>query len=83
MIQSSLNTAGKTSKKEGELMRTLEDYWKDFENFGFIKHTKVGRTDYILSKEKGEGGFSILGDISSAMATISDCTLYTPRIISL
>ena len=81
MIQSSLNTAEKTSKKEGVLMRTLEDYWKDFENFGFIKHSKVGRTDYILSNEKGEGGFSILGDISSAMATISDCTLYTPFVI--
>lgn len=36
-------------------MRTLEDYWKDFENFGFIKHSKIGRTDFILSSEKGEG----------------------------
>ena len=53
-------------------MRTLEDYWKDFENFGFIKHSKVGRTDFILSDEKGEGGFSLLGDPSSSMATISE-----------
>lgn len=62
-------------------MRTIEDYWKDFEKFGFIKHVRAGRTDYILSDEKGEGGFSILGDLSSSMATISDCTLYTPFII--
>ena len=46
-------------------MRTIEDYWKDFENFGFIKHSKIGRNDYILENEKGNGGFSILGDPSS------------------
>lgn len=62
-------------------MRTLEDYWKDFEKFGFIKHSKVGKTDFILSDEKGKGGFSILGDLSSSMVTISDCTLYTPFVI--
>ncbi len=76
-----MNTAEKTPKKEGMLMRTLEDYWKDFENFGFIKQSKVGRTDYILSDKKGKGGFSILGDTSSSMVTISDCTLYTPFVI--
>lgn len=62
-------------------MRTIEDYWKDLEKFGFVKHDKAGRVDYILSGEKGEGGFSILGDPSSAMAAISDCTLYTPCVI--
>ena len=62
-------------------MRTLEDYWKDFEKFGFIKHSKVGRTDFILSDEKGKGGFSILGDLSSSIVTISDCTLYTPFVV--
>ncbi|RRD96426.1 AraC family transcriptional regulator [Clostridiales bacterium COT073_COT-073] len=62
-------------------MRTIEDYWKDFEKFGFIKHSKAGRCDFILSGEKGEGGFSILGDSSSSMAVISDCTLYTPFVI--
>ncbi|MDO4766240.1 MAG: AraC family transcriptional regulator [Eubacteriales bacterium] len=62
-------------------MRTLEDYWKDFENFGFIKHSKIGRTDFILSSEKGEGGFSILGNPSSSMVTISDCTLYSPFVV--
>lgn len=62
-------------------MRTLEDYWQDFENFGFRKHSKAGRTDFILSDEKGTGGFSVLGDISSAMVTISDCTLYTPFVV--
>lgn len=62
-------------------MRTIEDYWKDFENFGFIKHSKIGRNDYILENEKGNGGFSILGDPSSSMAIISDCTLYKPFVI--
>ena len=62
-------------------MRTIEDHWRDFENFGFIKHFKAGRTDFILTGEKGEGGFSILGDPSSSMAIISDCTLYTPFVI--
>ncbi|MDO4719187.1 MAG: AraC family transcriptional regulator [Peptostreptococcaceae bacterium] len=62
-------------------MRTIEDYWKSFEKFGFIKHATAGRVDYILSGEKGEGGFSILGDPSSSMAIISDCTLHTPFVI--
>lgn len=38
-------------------MRTLEDYWKDFEKFGFIKHPKKGKTDYILSEKKVRGDF--------------------------
>ncbi|UTC68323.1 MULTISPECIES: AraC family transcriptional regulator [unclassified Treponema] len=62
-------------------MRTLEDYWKDFEDFGFVKHLKDGRIDYILGKTKGSGGFSVLGDTGTAMAVISDCTLYQPFII--
>ena len=62
-------------------MRTLEDYWRDFENFGFIKISKDGRNDYTLDRTKGSGGFSILGDPQSAMVTISDCTLYQPFII--
>ena len=43
-------------------MRTIEDYWRDFENFGFIKISKDGRNDYTLDRTKGSGGFSILGD---------------------
>ena len=62
-------------------MRTIEDYWRDFENFGFIKISKDGRNDYTLDRTKGSGGFSILGDPQSAMVTISDCTLYQPFII--
>ena len=62
-------------------MRTVEDYWEDFEHFGFIKHLKDGRRDYILDEEKGSGGFSILGDTETAVATISDCTLYRPLVI--
>ncbi|MDI3075880.1 AraC family transcriptional regulator [Clostridioides difficile] len=62
-------------------MRTIEDYWNDFENFGFVKHSSIGRNDYILKKEKGNGGFSILGDPKSSMAIISDCTLSKPFII--
>lgn len=81
MLSSSSNSTEKTLRKAGKKMRTLEDYWKDFENFGFIKHTSEGKIDYILESEKGKGGFSILGDPSSSMATISDCTLYTPFVI--
>lgn len=62
-------------------MRTIEDYWADFENFGFIKHSSIGRNDYVLKSEKGNGGFSVLGDPCSYMAIISDCTLYKPFII--
>ena len=62
-------------------MRTVEDYWEDFEHFGFIKHLKDGRRDYILDEEKGSGGFSILGDTETAVATISDYTLYRPLVI--
>lgn len=62
-------------------MRTMEDYWSDFENFGFVKQAKCGRTDYVLDSKKGVGGFSILGESSSAIAVISDCTLYQPFVI--
>lgn len=62
-------------------MRTIEDYWKDFENFGFIKHARSGRIDYLLTDKKGEGGFSILGEPTSSMAIISDCKLYCPCVI--
>ncbi|MGF7110328.1 helix-turn-helix domain-containing protein [Treponema pedis] len=62
-------------------MRTLEDYWADFERYGFIKHIQNGRIDYRLPEEKGSGGFSVLGDSESAMAVVSDCTLFTPFII--
>lgn len=62
-------------------MRTMEDYWRDFENFGFIKTSKDGRYDYTLDRTKGCGGFSIFGDPQSAMAIISDCTLYQPFIV--
>lgn len=62
-------------------MRKIEDYWKDFENYGFIKEAKEGRIDYKLDSSKGRGGFSVLGDPSSAMAVISDCTLFRPFII--
>lgn len=40
-------------------MRTIEDYWMDFENFGFVKSSKEGRNDYILDHIKGTGGFSM------------------------
>lgn len=62
-------------------MRTIEDYWKDFEDYGFIKEPKNGRIDYKLDSAKGIGGFSILGNPSSAMVAISDCTLFQPFII--
>lgn len=81
MVLSSLDTTEKTSKKEGVSMRTIEDYWKDFENSGFIKISKNGRNDYTLDRTKGSGGFSILGDPQSAMVTISDCTFYQPFIM--
>ena len=62
-------------------MRTIEAYWKDFENWGFVKHSKEGRNDYILKNEKGSGGFSVLGEPLTSMVIISDCTLSQPFII--
>lgn len=62
-------------------MRTMEDYWKDFEKFGFVKYSGKGRNDYILNEEQGIGGFSVLGNPESSMAIISDCTLYRPFVI--
>ena len=81
MLIFSSNKTDNNSKKAGVYMRTIEDYWKDFENFGFVKYSREGRNDYILNEEKGIGGFSILGNPKSAMAIISDCTLYQPFII--
>ena len=81
MLIFSSNKTDNNSKKAGVYMRTIEDYWKDFESFGFVKYSREGRNDYILNEEKGIGGFSILGNPKSAMAIISDCTLYQPFII--
>lgn len=62
-------------------MRTIENYWKDFEDFGFIKQSEEGRCDYVLTGDKGEGGFRILGDPSCSFATVSDCTLFQPFVV--
>lgn len=77
----SLNRKEKTLRKAGVDMRTIEAYWKDFENWGFVKHSKEGRNDYILKNEKGSGGFSVLGEPLTSMVIISDCTLSQPFII--
>ena len=62
-------------------MGTVDDYWENFEKFGFIKISNEGKNDYTLDRTKGSGGFSILGDPQSSMAIISDCTFYQPFII--
>lgn len=62
-------------------MRTIEDYWQDFERIGFIKTEYPARIDYVLKPELGSGGFSILGNPKGAMGAISDVTLNKPIII--
>ena len=53
MLIFSSNKTYNNSKKAGVYMRTIEDYWKDFENFGFVKYSREGRNDYILNEEIG------------------------------
>ena len=43
MLIFSSNKTDNNSKKAGVYMRTIEDYWKDFENFGFVKYSRGGR----------------------------------------
>ena len=62
-------------------MRTIEDYWKDWERLGFEKKVEAGCIRYTASPELGRGGFTIMGDTRTAMGIVSDCTLERPCII--
>ncbi len=63
-------------------MRKIEEYWSDFEKFGFIKHTEGAKTKYTLPEPLGEGYFELWGDTSKAVLTISDFTLKKPLIMN-
>ena len=62
-------------------MRTIEDYWKDWERLGFEKKVEAGCIRYTALPELGRGGFTIMGDTRTAMGIVSDCTLERPCII--
>ena len=62
-------------------MRTIEDYWKDWERLGFEKKVEAGCIRYTATAELGTGGFTIMGDTQTAMGIVSDCMLERPCII--
>lgn len=62
-------------------MRTVEQYWQEFEKMGFIKETLKHGVRYSLLPHLGRGGFELWGDTESCMACLSDVTFYKPCII--
>jgi AraC-like DNA-binding protein len=62
-------------------MRTVEQYWLDFEKYGFIKEQISGGYRYRIPPHLGEGGFELWGDITCCMACISDIVFYKPCVI--
>lgn len=62
-------------------MRTIEQYWQDCEDFGFLRSGIPGGLRFSLPPRLGEGGFEIWGDPSSAMACVTDLTLHKPCVL--
>ena len=62
-------------------MRTIEQYWNDFEQRGFVRTESPGKICYSVPPESGTGGFEIWGDITSAPVCITDITLKKPMSI--
>lgn len=56
-------------------MRTVEDYWNDYESLGFVRSATQRGLLFTASPEIGKGGFEIWGDTTSVMACISDMEL--------
>lgn len=59
-------------------MHTIEQYWRNCELYGFIREEMPGKVCYRLPAHMGQGGFEVLGDTKTAMAVITDITLYKP-----
>ena len=62
-------------------IRTVEEYWLDFEKWGFIKEVLEHGVRYSLPERLGAGGFEIWGDTSTAMACVSDAVFSKPCVI--
>ena len=56
-------------------MRTVEASFAEYTKRGFIKTETPGRICYAAPETLGEGGFTILGDISSCYASLGDIVL--------
>ena len=57
-------------------MRTVEQYWQEFEKIGLKKETIPGGYRYSLDARLGKGGFEIWGDPETCFACISDVLYY-------
>lgn len=62
-------------------MRTVEQYWLEFEKMGFIKEKMDYGVRYSLAPHLGVGGFELWGDTETCMACLSDVVFYKPCII--
>ncbi len=62
-------------------MRTVEQYWLEFEKLGFIKEILQHGVRYSLPPHLGIGGFELWGDTDTCMACLSDVVFFQPCII--
>jgi AraC-like DNA-binding protein len=62
-------------------MRTVEQHWQAYEDYGFIKKRIPGGYRYSLPPHLGEGGFELWGDITSCFAVLCDALFYKPCIM--
>lgn len=62
-------------------MRTVEEYWLEFEKIGFIKETTEHGVRYSLPSHLGIGGFELWGDTETNMTCLSDVVFFKPCII--
>ena len=62
-------------------MRTIEQYWNDFEDRGFVRVQTPRGCRFIAPPHLGEGYFELWGDLDTCFATISDLTFTKPFIM--
>ncbi len=62
-------------------MRTVEQYWFEFERIGFIKELTEHGVKYSLPPHLGVGGFELWGDTETCMACLSDAIFFKPCIV--
>lgn len=62
-------------------MRTVEQYWSEFEKAGFIRELTEHGVKYSLPTHLGIGGFELLGDTETCMACLSDAIFFKPCIV--
>lgn len=62
-------------------MRTIEDYWQDFEKWGFIRKPIYGGYRFDLPPHLGKGGFTVWGELDKYVVAQTDATLYKPMVV--